>query len=87
LRIYLNGDYPGPFVAFDVAVCRMLDKTGQTGSPLQLVNGLVLIRTFACARLGYGWIMVRDSFDLCVQYNTGLSHARTLPSRFNFSKR
>lgn len=42
----------------------MLDKTGQTGSPLQLVNGLILISTFACARLGYGSIIVRISFDL-----------------------
>jgi hypothetical protein len=46
----------------------MLDKTGQTGSPLQLVNGLILISTFACARLGYGWIMVRASFDPRVQF-------------------
>ncbi|KAH9066207.1 hypothetical protein EDB87DRAFT_696295 [Lactarius vividus] len=36
----------------------MLDKMGQTGSPLQLVNGLVLISTFAGARLVYGSIMV-----------------------------
>ena len=36
----------------------MLDKTGQTGSPLQLVNGLILISTFAGARLVYGSIMV-----------------------------
>lgn len=36
----------------------MLDKTGQTGSPLQLVNGLILIGTFAGARLIYGLIMV-----------------------------
>ena len=37
----------------------MLDQTGQTGSPLQLVNGMILISTFACARLGHGWIIVR----------------------------
>ena len=36
----------------------MLDKTGQTGSPLQFVNGLILIITFAGARLVYGSIMV-----------------------------
>lgn len=40
----------------------MLDKTGQTGSPLQLVNGMILISTFACARLIYGWIIVRASW-------------------------
>jgi len=37
----------------------MLDKTQQTGSPLQLVNGLILMSTFAGARLIYGPIMVR----------------------------
>lgn len=37
----------------------MLDKTGQTGSPLQLVNGLILISTFGGARLVYGSFMVR----------------------------
>lgn len=41
----------------------MLDKTGQTGSPLQLVNGFILISTFTCARLVFGSIMVRISFD------------------------
>ena len=50
----------------------MLDKTGQTGSPLQLVNGLILISTFACARLGYGSIMVRASFDPRVQCGIGI---------------
>jgi hypothetical protein len=49
----------------------MLDKTGQTGSPLQLVNGLILISLFACARLGYGFIIVRIFFDLCVQWFLG----------------
>jgi hypothetical protein len=51
----------------------MLDKTGQTGSPLQLVNGLILISTFACARLGYGSIVVRI-FDLRVQMILRLFH-------------
>ena len=37
----------------------MLDKTQQTGSPLQFVNGLILMSTFAGARLIYGPIMVR----------------------------
>ena len=52
----------------------MLDKTGQTGSPLQLVNGLILISTFACARLGYGSIIVRIFFDLRVQMILRLFH-------------
>jgi hypothetical protein len=39
--------------------CRMLDKTKQTGSPLQLVNGLILLSTFAGARLVYGFTTVR----------------------------
>jgi hypothetical protein len=37
----------------------MLDKTKQTGSPLQLVNGLILMSTFAGARLVYGFTIVR----------------------------
>jgi hypothetical protein len=37
----------------------MLDKTEQTGSPLQFVNGLILMITFAGARLVYGSIIVR----------------------------
>jgi hypothetical protein len=66
----------------------MLDKTGQTGSPLQLVNGLILISTFACARLCYGSIIVRLSFDLRVQWFSGYHlTARILASHTNFSKR
>ena len=49
----------------------MLDKTGQTGSPLQLVNALILISTFASARLGYGSIIVRISFDPRLQWFSG----------------
>jgi hypothetical protein len=71
----------------NVTICRMLDKTGQTGSPLQLVNGLILISTFACARLGYGSIIVRISFDLRVQWFSGYLIARILGSLTNFSKR
>ena len=54
----------------------MLDKTGQTGSPLQLVNGLILISTFACARLGFGCIMVRISFDRHVQWSSHGTYSR-----------
>jgi hypothetical protein len=66
----------------------MLDKTGQTGSPLQLVNGLILISTFACARLGYGFVIVRISFDLRVQcFSAYHLTARILASHTNFSTR
>jgi hypothetical protein len=41
------------------SITRMLDKTEQTGSPLQFVNGLILMITFAGARLVYGSIIVR----------------------------
>ena len=64
----------------------MLDKTGQTGSPLQLVNGLILISTFACARLGYGSIIVCIFFDLHVHCFSGYHlTARILASHTNFS--
>ena len=56
----------------------MLDKTGQTGSPLQLVNGLILVSTFACARLGYGSIIVRILSDPRVQVILRLSHCTYL---------
>jgi hypothetical protein len=67
----------------------MLDKTGQTGSPLQLVNGLILISTFACARLGYGFIIVRGiSFDPRLQcFSAYHLTALILASHTNFSKR
>ncbi|EKM55071.1 uncharacterized protein PHACADRAFT_255411 [Phanerochaete carnosa HHB-10118-sp] len=32
-----------------------LDKTGRTGSTLQLVNGILLLSTFFLARIVYGW--------------------------------
>jgi hypothetical protein len=76
-----------PFFVSDVTICRMLDKTGQTGSPLQLVNGLILISTFACARLCYGFIIVRVSSDLRAQGFLGYLTARILVSHTNFSKR
>ncbi|EIN07165.1 DUF887-domain-containing protein [Punctularia strigosozonata HHB-11173 SS5] len=40
-----------------------LDKTGKTGSTLQLINGLCLLSTFAGARLIYGGIMSYDFFQ------------------------
>ncbi|KAG2116614.1 DUF887-domain-containing protein [Suillus discolor] len=39
-----------------------LDKTGKTGSALQLVNGIVLITTFFCARCIWGAMMSYDFF-------------------------
>ncbi|KAG1903779.1 DUF887-domain-containing protein [Suillus fuscotomentosus] len=39
-----------------------LDKTGKTGSALQLVNGIVLITTFFCVRCIWGAMMSYDFF-------------------------
>ena len=39
--------------------CRFLDKTGRTGSALQLVNGVFLILAFFGVRLVYGGLVVR----------------------------
>jgi len=39
--------------------CRFLDKTGRTGSRIQLVNGLLLLSTFFGVRLVYGSMLVR----------------------------
>jgi hypothetical protein len=55
---------------------RMLDKTEQTGSPLQFVNGLILMITFAGARLVYGSIIVRTPLEggtLSIISRTGCS--------------
>ncbi len=65
----------------------MLDKTGQTGSPLQLVNGLILISTFAGARLVYGSIMVHTRPRLFAErfcHLTNEHHSPPFPS-FPFS--
>jgi hypothetical protein len=40
---------------------RFLDKTGKTGSRLQLVNGIALLSTFFCVRLVWGGKMVSCS--------------------------
>ncbi|KAH8984057.1 hypothetical protein EDB92DRAFT_2036857 [Lactarius akahatsu] len=53
----------------------MLDKTGQTGSPLQFVNGLILISTFAGARLVYGSIMSYQFYQTLIEVRDGLSSA------------
>jgi hypothetical protein len=48
----------------------MLDKTEQTGSPLQFVNGLILMSTFAGARLVYGAIIARSLICTSTDYLT-----------------
>ncbi|KAN0129618.1 DUF887 domain containing protein [Lactarius tabidus] len=86
LLVYLNAFRP--FVAYYSArfllwelstpflnIHWMLDKTGQTGSPLQLVNGLILISTFAGARLVYGTIMSYQVFQTLFEVRDGLSSA------------
>ncbi|KAF8263047.1 DUF887-domain-containing protein [Lactarius quietus] len=86
LLVYLNAFRP--FVAYYGArfllwelstpflnIHWMLDKTGQTGSPLQLVNGLILISTFVSARLVYGSIMSYQFFQTLFEVRDGLSSA------------
>jgi len=86
LIIYLNAFRPflayyGPrFILWELStpflnIHWMLDKTGQTGSPLQLVNGMILISTFACARLGYGWIISYKFLLTLIEVRDGLSSA------------
>ncbi|KAI0261345.1 DUF887-domain-containing protein [Gloeopeniophorella convolvens] len=52
---------------------RMLDKTGKTGTLLQLVNGLTLIGTFAGARLVYGSIMSLQFYQTLFEVRDGVS--------------
>ena len=61
LNIHWHVDHSTPARALRLMTTpfRMLDKTEQTGSPLQFVNGLILMSTFAGARLVYGSIIVR----------------------------
>lgn len=54
----------------------MLDKTEQTGSPLQFVNGLILMSTFAGARLVYGSIIVRSLLRSIYASIDHLTHGR-----------
>lgn len=35
----------------------ILDKLNMTGSNLQFINGIVLLATFFCARIAYGWYL------------------------------
>ncbi|KAI9509608.1 DUF887-domain-containing protein [Russula earlei] len=51
----------------------MLDKTGQTGSTLQFVNGFILVGTFAGARLVYGTIMSYQFYQTIFEVRDGLS--------------
>ncbi|KAF8489787.1 DUF887-domain-containing protein [Russula emetica] len=86
LVIYLNVFRPflayyGPrFILWELStpflnIHWMLDKTGQTGSPLQLVNGLILLCTFACARIGYGFIISYQFLQTLLEVHDGLSSA------------
>ncbi|KAI0280522.1 TLC domain-containing protein, partial [Russula aff. rugulosa BPL654] len=87
LIIYLNAFRPflayyGPrFILWELSTPFLNihwygDKTGQTGSPLQLVNGLILISTFASARLAmalssYSYQFLQTVFEV----RDGLSSA------------
>jgi len=51
-----------------------LDKTGKTGSALQLVNGIVLITTFFCVRCIWGAMM---SYDFFVTLDSVYDHILT----------
>ncbi|KAH9980875.1 DUF887-domain-containing protein [Lactifluus volemus] len=53
----------------------MLDKTKQTGSPLQLVNGLILMSTFAGARLVYGFTISYQFYQTLFEVRDGLTSA------------
>ncbi|KAH8995490.1 DUF887-domain-containing protein [Lactarius akahatsu] len=86
LLVYLNAFRPsfayyGPrFLLWELStpflnIHWMLDKTGQTGSPLQFVNGLILISTFAGARLVYGSIMSYQFYQTLIEVRDGLSSA------------
>jgi len=86
LVIYLNGFRPflayyGPrFLLWELStpflnIHWMLDKTQQTGSPLQLVNGLILMSTFFGARLVYGPIMSYHVYQTLFEARDGLSVA------------
>ncbi|KAH9071001.1 DUF887-domain-containing protein [Lactarius deliciosus] len=86
LLVYLNAFRPsfayyGPrFLLWELStpflnIHWMLDKTGQTGSPLQFVNGLILISTFVGARLVYGSIMSYQFFQTLIEVRDGLSSA------------
>jgi len=86
LTVYLNGFRPifayyGPrFLLWELStpflnIHWMLDKTGQTGSPLQFVNGLILLATFAGARLVYGSVLSYQFYQTIFEARDGLSSA------------
>ena len=50
--------------------CRFLDKTGRTGSTIQLANGVFLLSAFFGVRLVYGGLLVR----LVALYQEDLCH-------------
>ncbi|KAI0064435.1 DUF887-domain-containing protein [Artomyces pyxidatus] len=52
-----------------------IDKTGRTGSRLQLVNGALLLTTFAVVRLLYGGIMSYQFFQTIIGVRDEISAA------------
>ncbi|OCH88202.1 hypothetical protein OBBRIDRAFT_795479 [Obba rivulosa] len=51
---------------------RFLDKTGQTGTTLQWINGLLLLGSFFGARIAYGWYMTAQFWQtLYAAYTSG----------------
>lgn len=74
--------------------CRFLDKTGRTGSTLQLVNGILLVSSFGLVRLLYGTYTVRahilPGLSLAKISNGGPRHSlfnisvRCIPSGIRF---
>ncbi|KAI0253546.1 DUF887-domain-containing protein [Lactifluus subvellereus] len=84
LTVYLNAFRPfvayyGPrFLLWELStpflnIHWMLDKTSQTGSPLQFVNGLILMSTFVGARLIYGSIVSYQFYQTLFEVRDGLS--------------
>lgn len=51
-----------------------LDKTGKTGSVLQLLNGIILLATFFCVRCIWGGMM---SYDFFVTLNSAYDQVST----------
>lgn len=47
---------------FIITFRRFLDKMGRTGTPLQFINGIFLLSTFAVTRLYYGTRIVRNTY-------------------------
>lgn len=68
--VFLNFHWLGPLSPYVKSKphpsLRFMDKTGQTGSMLQLVNGIVLLSTFFGVRLAYGGKMASSNIPHAV---------------------